>query len=123
MEGDVSAIMARPSNPNDSSEIRAEQDKWEAWNAQRGLSKTEAKRRYIELLIDTMHKYASASEEARELVSELEFVWEQIKNNSTTSSSGNGSSPQHQLGVPPLDRARAEDDEDVAARGETRCEK
>lgn len=32
-----------------------------------------------------MHKYATTTPEARELVSELEFVWDQIKSNSTSS--------------------------------------
>jgi hypothetical protein len=32
-------------------------------------------------LIETMHKYASATLDARELVSELEFVWDQIRSN------------------------------------------
>ena len=39
-----------------------------------------------------MHKYATTTHEARELVSELEFVWDQIKSNSGSSS---GSSPGH----------------------------
>lgn len=34
-----------------------------------------------------MHKYAITLTEARELVSELEFVWDQIKSNSASSSS------------------------------------
>ena len=34
-----------------------------------------------------MHKYATTTTEARELVAELEFVWDQIKSNSTSSSS------------------------------------
>lgn len=33
-----------------------------------------------------MHKYATTTPEARELVSELEFVWDQIKSNSVSSS-------------------------------------
>lgn len=71
----------------------------DAWYAQRGLSRTEAKRRYIGTLIDTMHRYASQTSEARELVSELEFVWDQIKYNASSSSS---SSPLNAVGVPPL---------------------
>lgn len=58
-----------------------------AWSAQHGLSRTEAKRRYITTLISTMHQYASTTPEARELVDELEFVWDQIKSNSISSSS------------------------------------
>ena len=34
-----------------------------------------------------MHKYATTTPEARELVSELEFVWDQIKSNAASSSS------------------------------------
>jgi hypothetical protein len=71
----------------------------DAWYAQRGLTRTEAKRRYIGTLIDTMHRYASQTPEARELVSELEFVWDQIKYNASSSSS---SSPLNAVGVPPL---------------------
>lgn len=73
----------------------------DAWYAQRGLTRTEAKRRYISTLIETMHRYASSTPEARELVSELEFVWDQIKYNASSSSS---SSPLNAVGVPPLSR-------------------
>jgi len=96
MEGDVDGVMDRPEGDGD--EIRAEQDKWDAWNQQKGLSRTEAKRRYISTLIDTMHKYATSTPDARELVSELEFVWDQIKSNVPSSSS---SSPVQNLGAPP----------------------
>ena len=59
----------------------------DAWYAQRDLSRTEAKRRYISTLIETMHNYASQTAEARELVAELEFVWDQIKSSPSSSSS------------------------------------
>ena len=59
----------------------------DAWHTHNGLSRTEAKRRYISTLIETMHKYATTTPEARELVAELEFVWDQIKSNSVSSSS------------------------------------
>lgn len=87
MEGDVDGVMERPSSNSSlpSDELQREQDKWDAWDSQRGLSRTEAKRRYIEALIETMHKYATTPN-AVELVSELEFVWNQIKDNSPTSS-------------------------------------
>jgi len=52
----------------------------DAWHSQKGLTKTEAKRRYISSLIDNMTRYATSTPEARELVSELSFVWDQIKN-------------------------------------------
>ncbi|KAJ8071214.1 hypothetical protein OCU04_001549 [Sclerotinia nivalis] len=99
MEGDVDGVMMRPSSRGEGEdgegglqgeELKRERDKWDAWDAQRGVSRTEAKRRYIEALIDTMHKYASTTADARELVAELEFVWDQIKNNSPSST---GSSP------------------------------
>ncbi|CAK7217134.1 hypothetical protein SBRCBS47491_003067 [Sporothrix bragantina] len=89
MEGDVDGVMERPNAYSALSvdELRREQDKWDAWNAQRGLGRTEAKRRYIESLIETMHTYATTPT-ASELVAELEFVWNQIKDNHSPSSSG-----------------------------------
>ncbi|KAI9044998.1 acyl-CoA-binding domain-containing protein [Aspergillus affinis] len=98
MEGDVEGVMDRPIG--NTADVYAECEKWDAWFAQRGLSRTEAKRRYISTLIDTMHRYASQTPEARELVSELEFVWDQIKSN--TSSISSTSSPVNAVGVPPL---------------------
>ncbi|KAI0596092.1 acyl CoA binding protein-domain-containing protein [Biscogniauxia sp. FL1348] len=97
MEGDVDGVMERPrAAPGlevEEEELQREKDKWDAWNSQSGLGRTEAKRRYIEALIDTMHHYATTPD-ARELVSELEFVWNQIKNNSpsSTNSSPKGKS-------------------------------
>ncbi|KAK4990308.1 hypothetical protein LTR50_002633 [Elasticomyces elasticus] len=93
MEGDVDGVQTRPTGT--SPEADKERDKWDAWHAHRGLTRTEAKRRYISTLIETMHKYASSAPDARELVSELEFVWDQIKNNSNGSSSSR-SSPAHE---------------------------
>lgn len=70
MEGDVDGVMMRPSSRGEGEdgeaglqgeELKRERDKWDAWDAQRGVSRTEAKRRYIEALIDTMHKYASTT--------------------------------------------------------------
>ncbi|KAH7021087.1 acyl CoA binding protein-domain-containing protein [Microdochium trichocladiopsis] len=94
MEGDVDGVMERPaSGPGvEADELQRERDKWDAWSAQHGLSRTEAKKRYIEALIDTMHRHATTPD-ARELVSELEFVWNQIKNN-TSSPSVSDSSPK-----------------------------
>jgi hypothetical protein len=70
----------------------------DAWYSQHGITRTEAKRRYITTLVDTMHRYASQTEEARELVAELEFVWDQIKYSTSSSSS---SSPMQAMGLPP----------------------
>ncbi|KAF2085712.1 hypothetical protein K490DRAFT_74876 [Saccharata proteae CBS 121410] len=96
MEGDVDGIMEKPEG-NGEEAFRA-REKWDAWKQQNGLSRTEAKRRYITTLIDTMHKYASPSPDARELVAELEFVWDQIKSNVPSSSS---SSPLQNFGSVP----------------------
>jgi acyl-CoA-binding protein len=91
MEGDVDGVMERPSAESaagagsSGEDIVREQDKWDAWNAQKGLSRTEAKRRYVEALIETMHKYANTPN-ALALVAELEFVWNQVKSNSPSSS-------------------------------------
>ena len=68
----------------------------DAWSSNHSLSRTEAKRRYITTLIDTMHKYASTTPEARDLVAELEFVWDQIKSNPASSSA---SSPGQRIGA------------------------
>ncbi|EGE86400.1 acyl CoA binding protein [Blastomyces dermatitidis ER-3] len=95
MEGDVEGVMDRP--VDDETDLHAEREKWDAWYAQRHLSRTEAKRQYITALLDTMNKYASSTPEARELISELEFVWDQIKSNS--SSSHSSGSPIHTSNV------------------------
>jgi len=86
MEGDVSAIADRPTVVTQptltADQLRKEHEKWDAWKENEGLSRTEAKRRYIEKLIETMHQYASNTDEARQLVEELEFVWDQVRGNS-----------------------------------------
>ncbi|CAN9269280.1 unnamed protein product [Alternaria alternata] len=106
MEGDVDGIMECPRGSDEQSQRARE--KWDAWKQQNGLSRTEAKRRYITTLIDTMHKYASPSPDSRELVAELEFVWDQVKSNVPSSSSSSplrtadhttpGYTSQHELG-------------------------
>ncbi|KAF7589504.1 hypothetical protein BBP40_004211 [Aspergillus hancockii] len=102
MEGDVEGVMDRP--VGNTADVYAECEKWDAWFAQRGLSRTEAKRRYISVLIETMHHYASQTPEARELVAELEFVWDQVKFNTSSSSSSSASSPVQAM-PPPLPQA------------------
>lgn len=106
MEGDVESILPRPTlpsvspDPNNSKsnnvhryasrdlrirEAEAEIEKWDSWHSCAGMSKTDAKRRYIGTLIETMKEYASGTQEARELVAELEFVWNQIRSQSGSS--------------------------------------
>ncbi|KAK1832747.1 putative fatty acid binding protein [Podospora conica] len=95
MEGDVDGVMERPSPSTmpgaSADDVAREQDKWDAWNSQRGLGRTDAKRRYIEALIETMHRYANTPN-ALELVGELEFVWAQVKMNNSAAGNGGGES-------------------------------
>jgi acyl-CoA-binding protein len=111
MEGDVEGIMDRPQGGGE--EAQRAREKWDAWKQQKGLSRTEAKRRYITTLIDAMHKYAASSPDSRELVSELEFVWDQVKSNVPSSSSSSPMQTMSNLGLhmPPtyssLDRSRS----------------
>lgn len=58
----------------------------DAWASCASLSRTEAKTRYIDTLISTMHTYASTTADARALVAELEFVWDQVRGNATAES-------------------------------------
>ncbi|KAI4727911.1 hypothetical protein E4T49_04328 [Aureobasidium sp. EXF-10728] len=118
MEGDVAYVQERPL-----SDDKKELDKWDAWATNSGLSRTQAKRQYIETLIHTMHEYASATPEARELVAELEFVWDQVRNNSNPSGSSEASSPlrvlhEQRSGYPGMvsSSAAAFADDDVASR-------
>ncbi|OCT45678.1 acyl CoA binding protein [Cladophialophora carrionii] len=118
MEGDVESILPRPTvpsvspDPNNSKsnnvhryasrdlrvrEAEAEIEKWDAWHACAGMSRTEAKRRYISTLIETMKEYASGTQESRELVAELEFVWNQIKSQSGSSEDEDADSPTRRL--------------------------
>lgn len=120
MEGDVGYIQDRPSSSD-----KKELDKYDAWASNTGLSRTQAKRQYIETLIRTMHEYASSTPEARELVDELEFVWDQVRNNSNPASGGSdASSPlrvvhEQRTGYPDMVTSSAAafaNDEEVASR-------
>jgi len=82
----------------------------DAWNSQRGILKTEAKRRYISSLINNMTKYATSTPESRELVAELSFVWDQIKNQSPQQST---SSEEDEAQQPRSTRTRR-----ITSRGE-----
>lgn len=61
MEGDVDGVMERPTLASGmgADELQREKDKWDAWNMQRGMTRIESKRKYIEALIDTMHEHAT----------------------------------------------------------------
>ncbi|KAL5116697.1 hypothetical protein ACEQ8H_005446 [Pleosporales sp. CAS-2024a] len=109
MEGDVDGIMERPDGTSE--QAQRAKEKWHAWKQQNGLSRTEAKRRYITTLIDTMHKFASPSPDSRELVAELEFVWDQVKSNVPSSSSPSPSYGPLQL-QSPMSQSDEELDED-----------
>ncbi|KAK4121859.1 hypothetical protein N657DRAFT_682358 [Parathielavia appendiculata] len=61
VEGLIKRLTAGTGMGSSSEEFLREQDKWDAWSSQTGLSRTEAKRRYIEALIDNMYKYANTS--------------------------------------------------------------
>lgn len=76
-EGNVQGIMPRPEGYT--MEDEGAKKKWDAWKREEGLSKTQAKRKYIQFLIDTMRVYANSTAEARELLLELEYLWDQIK--------------------------------------------
>lgn len=53
-----------------------------------------------------MHKYASTTPESRELVAELEFVWDQIKSNYTSSALSSSSIPQNHSPALPLTQSQ-----------------
>ncbi|PYH63622.1 acyl-CoA-binding domain-containing protein [Aspergillus vadensis CBS 113365] len=107
MEGDVEGVMDRP--VGNTADVFMECEKWYT-SPLLLLYAIEAKRRYISTLIETMHNYASQTAEARELVAELEFVWDQIKSNpsssSMSSSQGLGSPVASAAAVSIRDHAR-----------------
>lgn len=80
-EGDVDGLMDRPVGDE------LNERKWDAWKSFEGIKPTEAKKRYITLLIETMRSYASSTPQARELLNELETMWEQVRDVSISSSS------------------------------------
>lgn len=53
-----------------------------------------------------MHKYASTTPESRELVAELEFVWDQIKANYISSALSSSSIPQHHSSALPITQSQ-----------------
>ncbi|AGO10127.1 AaceriAAR135Wp [[Ashbya] aceris (nom. inval.)] len=80
-EGDVERILPRPQGNPNVPEFNIALKKWETWKSKEGMSSTEAKKRYIQLLINTMKTYAMGTLAARELLSELEFLWWQVSRN------------------------------------------
>jgi hypothetical protein len=68
----------------------------DAWKSHSGVSRTDAKRAYITNLLASMRKYASDSPSSHDLVDELEFVWDQVKNNVSPISTP---SPTHETGL------------------------
>ena len=98
-----SALSRSPTSPTSPLPLngtaqKGEVEKWDAWHACAGMSRTEAKMKYIDYLIDTMKKYACGTREGRELVEELEFVWDQIRTNTSNSQNGSGSSDDSRNG-------------------------
>ncbi|CUS24104.1 LAQU0S14e00188g1_1 [Lachancea quebecensis] len=77
-EGDVDLVLPRPIAGPDLQEYSVALRKWEAWKTKTGLSKTEAKKQYIQMLISTMRSYATGTLAARELLADLEFLWSQV---------------------------------------------
>lgn len=53
-----------------------------------------------------MHKYASTTPESRELVAQLEFVWDQIKSKYTSSALSSSSIPQHHSSALPKSQSQ-----------------
>ncbi len=88
MEGDVDQVMPRPIGEGD--EEDASREKWDAWHEQHGVPRLEAKKLYITTLIRSMKTYGSTSPEARELIGELEFVWNQVQSNTSPPPSDTG---------------------------------
>lgn len=82
-EGDVKQILNKPEGNPTSQDYNLALRKWEAWKSKEGLSTTEAKTAYIELLIHTMKTYAMGTIVARELLSELEYMWWQVSHLNT----------------------------------------
>lgn len=70
-------IMPRPTG--DSPKDEANRRKWDAWRQQHGLSRSEAKMKYIEFLLETMRGVAVSTPESEQLISELDQVWQIAK--------------------------------------------
>ncbi|VEU23469.1 DEKNAAC104596 [Brettanomyces naardenensis] len=78
-EGDMAGSMKCPMG--DSAEDEVARRRWIAWKKEEGLTMTEAKKRYVAYLIETMKTYAGDSKESRDLLADLEYMWNQIRDN------------------------------------------
>lgn len=59
MEGDVDDAVSGLLGGQTGEELNREKEKYEAWAGQKGIGQTEAKRRYIEALIEVLHLYGT----------------------------------------------------------------
>ncbi|SCV01039.1 LAME_0G13652g1_1 [Lachancea meyersii CBS 8951] len=90
-EGDVDNILLQPEGDLSSPEYVVALKKWEAWKTKTGMSHTEAKKLYIQMLISTMRSYAMGTLAARELLADLEFLWSQVADQNGMESDENNS--------------------------------
>lgn len=87
-------------------------DKIAAWAAQRGTTRQEAKRLYITTLLRSMRLYGSQTANARALIDELEFVWQQVR--ASEGHEGDDEDDGEELGASPV-RTRASSPRDGGA--------
>lgn len=95
-EGDVLGIMQRP--VGDSPQDEANRRKWDAWRQQHGLSRAEAKVKYIEFLLETMRSVAVITPESEQLISELEQVAQIAKSGGQIEDMVPKNMPHHRTG-------------------------
>ncbi|SCU95112.1 LADA_0G13564g1_1 [Lachancea dasiensis] len=89
-EGDVESVIPRPTADGGSPEFTVALKKWDAWKTKSGMSQTEAKKQYIQLLISSMKSYAMGTLAARELLADLEFLWSQVSHTHPPENDDNG---------------------------------
>lgn len=78
-EGDVVGVLPRP--VGSSLQDEANKRKWDAWHAQAGLTRTEAKIKYIEHLLETMRSVLPPTPEAQRQLAELEAICTVVRRN------------------------------------------
>lgn len=89
-EGDVERVLPRPKDDPNVLDNSVAIRKWDAWRTKAGLSKTQAKKEYIQMLISTMKSYAMGTLAARELLADLEFLWMQVAHENSDDSDESG---------------------------------